>query len=214
MSAAKNNLLELMKTKDALEAEIIMTQATSKPGKLVDADGFPRNDIDVHAERITRNKIATLQNDHKALMAKIEQGLYAVHGEARAQGTVTSGLPMPAGPVGGKGPLEIELSGKGKQVALSPLDAFYLCDNVAENSPANSAGLRIGDKILQFGSVLKRNTLKENLGKATQECVGHSENEPIKVVVYRNGEGMLNLTLTPRKWSGRGLLGCRFVEEF
>lgn len=49
---------------------------------LVDADGFPRNDIDVHQVRHARHQIICLQNDLKALMLDIESGLHAVHSQA------------------------------------------------------------------------------------------------------------------------------------
>lgn len=42
---------------------------------LVDADGFPRNDIDVYQVRHARHQIINLQNDLKALLKEIEKGL-------------------------------------------------------------------------------------------------------------------------------------------
>lgn len=42
---------------------------------LVDADGYPRNDIDVYQVRHARHQINTLQNDLKSLMKEIEKGL-------------------------------------------------------------------------------------------------------------------------------------------
>lgn len=50
---------------------------------LVDADGFPRNDIDVHQIRNARHQIICLQNDLKSLLKQIEAGLHAVHAEAK-----------------------------------------------------------------------------------------------------------------------------------
>lgn len=42
---------------------------------LVDADGYPRNDIDVYQVRHARHQINTLQNDLKSLLKEIEKGL-------------------------------------------------------------------------------------------------------------------------------------------
>lgn len=55
---------------------------------LVDADGFPRNDIDVYQCRNARHQIIYLQNDLKVLIKEIEKGLEAVH----AEGTVINNL--------------------------------------------------------------------------------------------------------------------------
>ena len=48
---------------------------------LVDAEEFPRNDIDIFAVRNARHQINCLQNDLKDLMKEIEKGLEAVHAE-------------------------------------------------------------------------------------------------------------------------------------
>ncbi len=56
----------------ALEAEIAAILESLGPlgahGPLVDAEGFPRADVDVHAVRQSRHQLARLQNDHVAVM--------------------------------------------------------------------------------------------------------------------------------------------------
>lgn len=42
-------------------------------GNLVDAQGFPRADIDVHAVRVQRNRFATLRTDHKMIVGEMEK---------------------------------------------------------------------------------------------------------------------------------------------
>jgi 26S proteasome non-ATPase regulatory subunit 9 len=42
---------------------------------LVDSEGYPRGDIDVFRARTLRRRFIEIQNDHKAVMAKIEKGL-------------------------------------------------------------------------------------------------------------------------------------------
>lgn len=46
---------------------------------LVDSDGFPRADIDVHAVRISRSELKKLENDHKVMMMRIEKALHVIH---------------------------------------------------------------------------------------------------------------------------------------
>ena len=88
VSAVGGDLAALFALQDrarAMEAEILMIIETldnmpGKPGakgKLVDAEGFPRADVDIHAVRIHRNRLAYLQTDHQAAMKEIEQKLFA-----------------------------------------------------------------------------------------------------------------------------------------
>ena len=92
--------------------------------------------------------------------------------------------------------------------ALSPLDAFFLVDQVFEDSPAQSAGLRIGDRVLSFGSVTRRSYTKD----AMRAVVANSVGRGIRVDVYRVGEGLKTLTLVPQQWAGQGLLGCHLTD--
>jgi len=91
-------------------------------------------------------------------------------------------------------------------------DAFYLVNNVFEGSPANTAGLLIGDKILRFGSVVRKGANRAGVGPLLQQVVASSVGSPIEVIVYRNGIGVVGLRLTPKSWEGRGLLGCGLGE--
>ncbi|OWY92238.1 26S proteasome non-ATPase regulatory protein [Phytophthora megakarya] len=65
--------------KEALEAEIeaIVGELTSGKnpgvkGPLVDAEGFPRADVDVHRIRQLRHSLALKQTDHQTVMKTIE----------------------------------------------------------------------------------------------------------------------------------------------
>ena len=79
----RETLKALIAQKDAIEREIMevsdaLSSSTNLGGvetPLVDREGFPRADIDIHTTRTLRNKLATLNTDHKALMARIESGL-------------------------------------------------------------------------------------------------------------------------------------------
>ncbi|KAM9118646.1 26S proteasome non-ATPase regulatory subunit 9 isoform 2-T2 [Pangshura tecta] len=46
---------------------------------LVDAEGYPRADVDVYQVRAARHNIICLQNDHKALMLQVEKALHQLH---------------------------------------------------------------------------------------------------------------------------------------
>lgn len=98
--AQRKELMADMQLKDEIEDEIKAIDAfltnqgvPGLHGGLVDAQGFPRADIDVHAIRNSRHRLACtysagdcllpdlytgLQTDHVAVMKRIEQGLLEV----------------------------------------------------------------------------------------------------------------------------------------
>ncbi len=51
-------------------------ERVGEKGALVDDEGFPRSDVDVHSVRQWRNRLACLYNDHKVLSEKIEKALH------------------------------------------------------------------------------------------------------------------------------------------
>ena len=67
----REDLLKLMKEKDDIEKSIMdITEYLNAPGmpglqgNLVDAEGFPRADLDLFEVRKMRNRLACLQTDH------------------------------------------------------------------------------------------------------------------------------------------------------
>jgi 26S proteasome non-ATPase regulatory subunit 9 len=57
---AKSTLRRLIGEKDVLEAQLEALQSQSAAGQpLVDAEGYPRADLDVHAVRNARSEIAS-----------------------------------------------------------------------------------------------------------------------------------------------------------
>lgn len=89
-TSRKEQVLKLIEQKDKIERTISdcgrVLAANGNIGmteSLVDDSGFPRNDIDVYQVRQARNQIICLQNDLKALLKEIEQGLSEVHAEAK-----------------------------------------------------------------------------------------------------------------------------------
>ena len=79
---------------------------------------------------------------------------------------------------------------------------FAIVDEITELSPAAEDGLQLGDQILKFGNVEGGESLLPRLAAEAQQKQG----EAVPLVVLRQGS-LINLTVTPRTWSGRGLLG-------
>ncbi|KAK6522575.1 putative 26S proteasome regulatory subunit [Arthrobotrys megalospora] len=206
-TSSRDRILALMKRKDALEAEIsslsavLDTHGVNMQTPLTTFDGYPRDDIDVAQIRTTRSRIIPLVNDMKALMVEIEKALHAHHAEQTGSPISEDSSSTPAPP-----PAAVQPE--------TPLieAAFAVVDQVFPSSPAEQAGVRVGDKVKRFGSVGALN--HEKLAKVATE-VQQNENRAISVLVCRaigDGEQDLELQLTPRRnWGGRGMLGCHLL---
>ncbi|XP_046751073.1 26S proteasome non-ATPase regulatory subunit 9 isoform X1 [Diprion similis] len=191
---AKERLLELIKAKDKLESDIqgykqiLDCNHVGMNDPLVDSDGFPRDDVDVYQVRHARHKIICLQNDHKTVMRQIETGLHQVHSMSGSQ----TQQPEPS-------------VNSVEENTLS--EPFLKVNLVSSASPAELAGIEVGDLIVEFGSIDSRNfrSLKD-----VGELVESSKYKPIFVKIKR-GLNTVVLTLVPKPWSGKGLLGCNVI---
>ncbi|XP_069789385.1 26S proteasome non-ATPase regulatory subunit 9 [Narcine bancroftii] len=189
---------QLVKKKDAIEAQIQayydILEGQNHAGMdepLVDVEGYPRTDIDVYQVRTVRHNIICLQNDHKALMKQIEEALHQLHARDREKHSLD----------------EAELHQETREQENRLLPAIAKVDTVSPGSPASMSGLQVGDEIVVFGSVNTQNFQNlQNIAKVVQ----HSEGKPISITVIRNGQN-IHLSLTPQRWTGRGLLGCNIV---
>ncbi|XP_059374127.1 26S proteasome non-ATPase regulatory subunit 9-like [Carassius carassius] len=185
----------LIKRKDDIEEQIkaysdmLKTEGVGMDAPLVDVEGFPHADVDLYKVRTARHNISCLQNDHKAIMVEIEEALHKLHASARIK------------------PEKDERKMEATEEAVSLSDPFALLDAVTQGSPAFQAGLRVGDEIIEFGSVNTQNF--RNLHDVAS-VVQHSEGKSLRVGLLRSGQEM-HLNLTPKQWSGRGLLGCNLV---
>jgi 26S proteasome regulatory subunit N4 len=74
-------LKELDAQRTRLEAEIAALRSTLPVGGLVDADGFPRSDVDVYSVRVAQHRLSELETDHVSLMREIELGLLELHAQ-------------------------------------------------------------------------------------------------------------------------------------
>ncbi|EMD39847.1 hypothetical protein CERSUDRAFT_112114 [Gelatoporia subvermispora B] len=191
----------LMARKDAIEAEldaqasILKANDSTMETLLLDADGFPRADIDVWAVRHARVRIIELRNDLAAIMDRIMEGLQNVY---------DSGLAAAAEPV------DAPMSDSVSPDALLP---FAKVDGVAPGSPAATSGLLREDLVLSFGA-LTRSSFGSSSLQPLAEYVATQENREVVVKVLRGANETLNLTFIPRRnWGGRGLLGCHIVPH-
>lgn len=116
--------------------------------------------------RTTRARIIYLRNDYKDLMNVIEKHIhehFAMRAESGATDEpMTNGTPSNSATVSSSMPAS--------SLPLGP--AFAKVNNVVEGSPADSAGLKAGDEIRNFGYV--NNTNHDGL-KRVGECVQGNE---------------------------------------
>ncbi|XP_044052305.1 26S proteasome non-ATPase regulatory subunit 9 [Siniperca chuatsi] len=192
-----DDVKNLVKKKDEIEEQIkayydvLEDQGVGVEGPLVDEEGYPRADMNLYQIRTARHNISCLQNDHKGIMAEIEEALHKLHAREKAKREQDEAEAQ-------EGPME-------QQVILPP--PFARVDAVTQGSPACGAGLRVGDEVIEFGSVNTENFQNlQNIASVVQ----HSEGKPLRVIVIRDGQ-KAQMSLTPKRWSGRGLLGCNIV---
>ncbi|OTB06672.1 hypothetical protein M426DRAFT_9450 [Hypoxylon sp. CI-4A] len=197
---------ELQVKKENLEAElkalssVLDSHGVNMDTSLTTADGFPRADIDVAQVRTTRAKIIHLKNDYKDLMNTIEKHLHEHFASIQEFDDVAPTSTSHGGMLGDSIPSTLD-------------EPFAKVNSVVGGSPAESAGLKPGDEIRNFGYVSKGN--HDGLKKVA-ECVQGNESQRILVKVSRRVESNrrqeLQLNLTPRRdWGGRGLLGCHIL---
>lgn len=203
---------------NAIIARLCVPNGPGISGNLLDAEGFPRSDIDVAVVRSNRHRLAILRNDHKDITEKIDQNLQILlsggrlgdspmppqrrrDGESQHQissglSSISPSLPDAATSENQSTPMDEDA------IARLP---FALVNQIFDGSPAASDGLQLGDQILKFGSVDGGENLVSRLAREGQTNQGSA----IPVIVMRRGV-QVHLNVTPRPWSGRGLLGCHF----
>ncbi|XP_055603704.1 26S proteasome non-ATPase regulatory subunit 9-like [Uranotaenia lowii] len=209
-TTSRDSVLELMQHKENIErnineqGQILRANKIGMDDPLVDGSGFPRNDIDVYQVRQARHRIICLQNDLKALMKQIESGLHRVHAESADQqrenlaSTKLQAMDIEDG---------TSSSGAIPSPRLATLRPIAKVNVVSEGSPAQEAGIALRDEIVEFGTI-NSNNFKDlsQIAMVVRSC----ENKTVLVKVRREGR-LLELVLTPKSWTGRGLLGCNIV---
>ncbi|KAL1711009.1 hypothetical protein EV121DRAFT_250694 [Schizophyllum commune] len=179
---------ELMSQKEATEtmieeqASILKSNNATMRSPLVDADGFPRDDMDIYAVRGARVRIIELRNDLDDLMNKIGKALEGVYDPALI-------APKPS---------------------EDDLRTFAKVNAVAPGSPAADAGLQKDDLIVKFGHLTHKSLTGGSL-QPIAELVNANENRHVVIKLMRSGETIF-ANLYPRQgWGGRGMLGCHIV---
>lgn len=241
-SDRKSEMHRLMALKDSLEAQIEASHSQTVEGQsLVDAEGYPRPDLDVHSIRNARSELARLQTDHKRTMAQIEAAMFELHKEAKAAKLAANpnaiqsvqqvrrgdnGVPPPSNdaalapsaaaaapmaviPAAAAAAASSSSSAASSAAAArgSSLQPFYRVNTVSPDSPAEVAGLRAGDEILQFGSITHANKTAASMAAVVSSSVGRA----LPVTIRREG-AVREIRLIPQAWSGRGMLGCHLVD--
>ncbi|GAQ45302.1 putative 26S proteasome regulatory subunit [Aspergillus tubingensis] len=213
---SKLGMVDLMQEKERIEEElsalssVLGSHGVNMNTSLTTFDGFPRDDIDVAQIRTTRARIIRLRNDHKDVMSHLEKGIHNHFANLqRAQTAVQSG-----GGLNGTSGSQPSVSGNNTSGAGTSGLPFAKVNSVVPGSPADQAGLRVGDTVREFGSANWLN--HERLSKVA-EIVQQSEGRTVAVKVVRKDPSSsssidLSLQLVPRRdWGGRGLLGCHLV---
>ncbi|XAR66757.1 hypothetical protein NMG60_11013084 [Bertholletia excelsa] len=219
----KAETMSLMDKRSAIEEDMnVIIERLSQPGgpglsgNLLDSEGFPRNDIDIPAVRADRHRLAVLRNDHKDITEKINQNIQLLHSAKLASksplsrdfgNTEESDNESQSVGVGvsSSSPNVIENAVTAMDLDVNVSIPFALVDEISEASPAAEDGLQLGDQIVKFGNVESGDNLLPKLASEAQSNQGRG----ISVVVLRQC-ALINLTITPRVWQGRGLLGCHF----
>lgn len=205
-------VLDMMDEKDSKEKRIaelsdFLRHCPGNPGvtgPLVDEGGFPRADIDIYAVRNARHELALLNTDHVQLLNKIETAIHELHSKF---GPIRVERPKAAAP-------QVTPTANACSTEGTP---FAVVTIVEAKSPAAESGLKVGDDVICFGDIRlgsethQKHTLQQ-LFDALPVFVASHLNMNVDVVVSRETAGTrdrLILQFRPRRWEGRGLLGCR-----
>lgn len=197
-ASARSEAMSLLDLQQQVDADIsrhmsiLASNGVNMQTPLIDAQGFPLANKDLMAIRTAKQRINVLRNDSKALRDRIAKLLeLAINGDSLPQS-----------------------SASGSRSQSKPSEdqsrAFAKVNSVADNSPAQSAGLQPDDQIIRFGSI----TADTSKGLGALAAPGVVvDGASIQLIVRRQGASQLvNLTLVPRAgWGGRGLLGCHLV---
>ncbi|KAK4885943.1 hypothetical protein RN001_002214 [Aquatica leii] len=192
----REHVLALMKRKDTIEKDIKeLTEVLTQNGvgmdePLVDAEGFPINSIDIYQVRHARHRIICLQNDHKSIMKQIEEGLQGYYSSSSQTSMITNTDPQT----------------HDINIVMYKIP-YAKVTIVTPGSPADNSGIQVEDLIVEFGSVNHTNFQSIN---DIAIVVQHSEGQQLNVKLKR-GERYIGTTLIPKKWAGKGLLGCNVV---
>uniref|UniRef100_A0A1I7TV71 Nas2_N domain-containing protein n=1 Tax=Caenorhabditis tropicalis TaxID=1561998 RepID=A0A1I7TV71_9PELO len=181
---------QLLQQRDELDEKVkelllvLETNNSTMDSPLVDAEGYPLNTIDVYAVRHARHDLICLRNDRAQWTEKIVEEMEQDEEK-----------------MGESAPIEE------KPVHRTSNEPFVKVSSVVELSPADVGGFRKEDLIIQYGNLHHGNFKNmQQVAEITKEY----ENKTIRVTVIRDHRPV-RLEISPKKWSGPGLLGCNIV---
>ncbi|SBS82979.1 26S proteasome non-ATPase regulatory subunit 9, putative [Plasmodium ovale] len=230
-----NKFRELVKRREDIENEInenlnFLKKPENKnigmDGKLVDAEGFPRNDIDIYSIRVARNKIICLKNDYLDVNKEIEEYLHTVHNsqpairvERNRMGNVNGNTATLISDVTNGNHIH-GLDTKQEQteltieelVEMAKRNVFAEVDEIVENSPSHKAGLRVNDHIFQFGDVKKEEKDNNTNVDMLKLISNFMKNNPSKIEIKIVRENKIYVcNIFPEKTSNGLYIGCHLT---
>ena len=220
----REELLKLDKERKKLEEKIAsLTEFLNGPGmpgvdgSLIDRDGFPKPGLDHVTIRTVRHDLICTQNDLKNLMEKIEKKMASYFEEINNKRSEENKEEPKNNIFNNKEEKTTDAVGEDKNkendMEQNMKEAFAKIVSVEIGSPAEEAGLKPEDHIINFNGVLYKG-VSHNPLITLSEIVKNKIGEKIPVsIVRKNKDNILHmekLNIIPHTWNGRGVLGCKF----
>ena len=220
----REELLQLDKEKKKLEEKIAsLTDYLNGPGmpgvdgSLIDKDGFPKEGLDHVTIRTVRHDLICTQNDLKNLMEKIEKKMMAYFEEINNKKSQESQEEEKTDKLNKREEATAgacaEDDNKNINIEQNMKEAFAKIISVESGSPADEAGLKPEDHIINFNNILYKG-VSHNPLITLSEIVKGNIGQKIPISIVRKNENNVlhieNLIIIPHTWSGRGVLGCKF----
>ena len=220
----REELLKLDKERKKLEEKIAsLTEFLNGPGmpgvdgSLIDRDGFPKPGLDHVTIRTVRHDLICTQNDLKNLMEKIEKKMASYFEEINNKKSEEIEEEPKKNNFNNKEEKTTDAvdedKNKENDMEQNMKEAFAKIVSVEIGSPAEEAGLKPEDHIINFNGVLYKG-VSHNPLITLSEIVKNKIGEVIPVsIVRKNKDNILHmekLNIIPHTWNGRGVLGCKF----
>ena len=220
----REELLKLDKERKKLEEKIAsLTEFLNGPGmpgvdgSLIDRDGFPKPGLDHVTIRTVRHDLICTQNDLKNLMEKIEKKMASFFEEINNKKSEEIEEEPKKNIFNNKEEKTTDAvdedKNKENDMEQNMKEAFAKIVSVEIGSPAEEAGLKPEDHIINFNGVLYKG-VSHNPLITLSEIVKNKIGEEIPVsIVRKNKDNILHmekLNIIPHTWNGRGVLGCKF----
>lgn len=229
MESKREELLKLDDDKKNLEKRINeLTDYLTQPGmpgvkgSLIDKDGFPLANLDLVAIRTARHELVCKQNDLKNLMETIEKKMMNYFEELNNNKPAQVEEEKKVNIFNNKEEISADACGeepkkndkKENEKNENIKEPFAKIVSIAEGSPAEEAGLKTDDNVILFNKILYKGVSNNPLVMLS-DIVKDKIGEEIPISVVRKNDNnvleVLELNIVPHTWSGRGVLGCKFI---